>query len=198
MDARNVINAGMVDEAGIGVEDGIVSLNQNVNDDPAMGVPPGVPGAIDDTPRTRTRTTLNVPTDRRGGVGGNSHGGTREDLTPRAVLASLPANAHSQIPIMTPNDTDQSGEDMAMIGDVPVDVGVADEIPNSNAPIQMLSAEAQWQTAAGTGVGNTPGQRHHHHHHRHHHVMEETGPFREEDVLPSLQLLAHLSKYPHI
>ena len=52
MDARSVINAAMVDEAGMGVEDDIVSLDQNVNDGLAMGVPSGAPGEIDDTPRT--------------------------------------------------------------------------------------------------------------------------------------------------
>ena len=107
----------MVDEAGMGVEDGIVSLDQNVND-LAMGVPPGVPGAIDDTPGTRTRnvgTTLNVPTDRRGGTGRYAYGGKTEGLT---ILASLPANAHGQIPIATPNGTDQSGGDRCGHGSV--------------------------------------------------------------------------------
>ena len=52
MDAWIVIKAAMVDEAGMGVEDDIVSLDQNVNDGLAMGVPSGAPGEIDDTPRT--------------------------------------------------------------------------------------------------------------------------------------------------
>jgi hypothetical protein len=85
MDTRIIINAALVDDGGMGVEDGIVSLDQNVNDDLAMGAPPGAPGVIDDTPRTRARnagTTLNAPTERRGGTGGNGAAGTREDLTP--------------------------------------------------------------------------------------------------------------------
>jgi hypothetical protein len=207
MDTRIIINAALVDDGGMGVEDGIVSLDQNVNDDLAMGAPPGAPGAIDDTPRTRARnvgTTLNVPTERRGGAGGNGAAGTREDLTPRAVLASLPAHAlahtQAQIPIATPNDTDQSGEDAAMIRDVPVDVGIPEEIQilNMNVNVQTTPpAGGQRQPVAGAGAGDAGGQRHHHHR-RHHHVIEEVGPFREEDVLLSMQLLAYLSKYPHV
>ncbi|KAI0259124.1 hypothetical protein BC834DRAFT_661159 [Gloeopeniophorella convolvens] len=36
--------------------------------------------------------------------------------------------------------------------------------------------------------------RHHHHHHHH----ESGSPHRDEDVLSALQLLAYLSKYPHV
>ncbi|KAG6826266.1 hypothetical protein H0H92_000517 [Tricholoma furcatifolium] len=39
-----------------------------------------------------------------------------------------------------------------------------------------------------------PAHRHRHHHHHHH----DQGPYRDEDVLLSLQLLAYLSKYPHV
>lgn len=45
------INTNAADD---GVADGIVVLDRNVNDDLAMGAPPGAPGAIDATPRTRT------------------------------------------------------------------------------------------------------------------------------------------------
>ena len=40
-----------------------------------------------------------------------------------------------------------------------------------------------------------PPSRHHHHHHHHH---ESGCPHRDEDVLSALQLLAYLSKYPHV
>ena len=39
-----------------------------------------------------------------------------------------------------------------------------------------------------------PPSRHHHHHHHH----ESGCPHRDEDVLSALQLLAYLSKYPHV
>ena len=35
-------------------------------------------------------------------------------------------------------------------------------------------------------------------HHHHHHRDSDSGPYRDEDVLLSLQLLAYLSKYPHV
>ena len=47
--------------------------------------------------------------------------------------------------------------------------------------------------ATAAAAANTSG-RHHHHHHR----DAESGPYRDEDVLLSLQLLAYLSKYPHV
>ncbi|KAI9436117.1 hypothetical protein BJY52DRAFT_658748 [Lactarius psammicola] len=40
----------------------------------------------------------------------------------------------------------------------------------------------------------SPPSRHHHHHHHH----ESGCPHRDEDVLSALQLLAYLSKYPHV
>ncbi|GLB44691.1 putative MYND finger [Lyophyllum shimeji] len=72
-------------------------------------------------------------------------------------------------------------------------------------------------TAGGGGAGahnTTHTHRHrtsthhhshpHHHPHSHHHERERErhqepqGPYRDEDVLLSLQLLAYLSKYPHV
>ncbi|KAH8103674.1 hypothetical protein DFH11DRAFT_1654134, partial [Phellopilus nigrolimitatus] len=52
-----------------------------------MGTLPGAPGAIDSTPRTLANTltfTRNMTREHQG----HAHG--REDLTPRAVLASSP------------------------------------------------------------------------------------------------------------
>ncbi|KAH8114065.1 hypothetical protein DFH11DRAFT_1877838 [Phellopilus nigrolimitatus] len=43
LDAHIIINTNAADD---GVSDGIVALDQNVNDDLAMGAPPGAPGAI--------------------------------------------------------------------------------------------------------------------------------------------------------
>ena len=42
-----------------------------------------------------------------------------------------------------------------------------------------------------TALGRTPG-------HVHHHRDTDSGPYKDEDVLLSLQLLAYLSKYPHV
>ena len=58
MDSHIIINTNAADD---GVADGIIALDQNVNDYLAMGAPPGAPGAIGATPRTRTNTlTLNT------------------------------------------------------------------------------------------------------------------------------------------
>ncbi|KAH8094463.1 hypothetical protein BXZ70DRAFT_358643 [Cristinia sonorae] len=49
----------------------------------------------------------------------------------------------------------------------------------------------------GAGAGGLPVPPRHHHHHHHHHDAD-SGPYRDEDVLLALQLLAYLSKYPHV
>ena len=49
--------------------------------------------------------------------------------------------------------------------------------------------------AAGNAAANNGTPAHHHHHHHPREV--DAGPYRDEDVLLSLQLLAYLSKYPH-
>jgi hypothetical protein len=59
-----------------------------------------------------------------------------------------------------------------------------------NAPIQRT---LPLPTTADTAA--TPSRHHHHHHHHHH---ESGCPHRDEDVLSALQLLAYLSKYPHV
>ncbi|KAH8111243.1 hypothetical protein DFH11DRAFT_652205 [Phellopilus nigrolimitatus] len=53
LDAHIIINTNAVDD---GVSHEFMALDQNVNDDLAMGAPPGAPGAIDATPFTRTNT----------------------------------------------------------------------------------------------------------------------------------------------
>ena len=57
-----------------------------------------------------------------------------------------------------------------------------------NAPIQRT-------LPLPTTAETVPTPRHHHHHHHHH---ESGCPHRDEDVLSALQLLAYLSKYPHV
>ncbi|KAG5640868.1 hypothetical protein DXG03_006765 [Asterophora parasitica] len=57
--------------------------------------------------------------------------------------------------------------------------------------------------ATQTQPAQTQPHRHRHHHHSSHanghsHHHEVPGPYRDEDVLLSLQLLAYLSKYPHV
>ena len=58
-----------------------------------------------------------------------------------------------------------------------------------NAPIQRT-------LPLPTPAETVPAPPRHHHHHHHHH--ESGCPHRDEDVLSALQLLAYLSKYPHV
>src|SRR6266540_3684128 len=94
MDAYIIINegggAGAGDgsvEVGVGVEDGIVSLEQN--DDFAMGAPPGAPGAMGEaqTPRGLDLTAVATTNERRRR---NTITVDAPDITPRAVVVSLP------------------------------------------------------------------------------------------------------------
>ncbi|KAI0833894.1 hypothetical protein BC628DRAFT_1307478 [Trametes gibbosa] len=150
--------------AGVGVEDGIVSLE--ANDDFAMGAPPGAPGAIDGPPANRA-------------VADPAHPGAAGERTPRAGTTNLPMTAAR-----------------------PAMQGAFLTAPVAELPGMHLTEGATPPRAnAGRGLNTvntataTPGGVAHHHHH---HVREtEAGPYRDEDVLLSLQLLAYLSKYPH-
>lgn len=143
---------------GVGVEDGLVSLE--TNDDFAMGAPPGAPGAIDGPP-ARMGPDPPMPGER----------------TPRAPPTTLPHN----IPINVP------------------------PVPNPNIRVTTgdpaTTRTGRTHTSRGTntgGNGNTGGGAAGGSHGHHHHTRESEGPYRDEDVLLSLQLLAYLSKYPHV
>ncbi|KZT22394.1 hypothetical protein NEOLEDRAFT_1119703 [Neolentinus lepideus HHB14362 ss-1] len=154
---------GEIGAPGVGVEDGIVSLEPN--DDFAMGAPPGAPGAIDDTPTVR---------------GADPMVGPAPDETPRAGPTVLP----SALPTPTGRAPGRDPSTRA---------AGASRIAGLRAVAQNLDA-----AATATVTGNNVDARHHHHHHHHHRDSAETGPYRDEDVLLSLQLLAYLSKYPHV
>lgn len=146
---------------GVGVEDGIVSLE--ANDDFAMGAPPGAPGAIDGPPARAVADT---------------HAGAGE-RTPRAGTANLPMTVAR-----------------------PTMAGAFLTAPATELPRPTEGATPPRGAVRGANTGNntataTPGGAAHHHHHHHHAREAETGPYRDEDVLLSLQLLAYLSKYPH-
>ena len=159
-DAHIIINDdGVV--PGVGVEDGIVSLE--TNDDFAMGAPPGAPGALDGPP---------------GRAVADAHAGAGE-RTPRAGPTNLPMTAARPVitgGFLTPGAAEVGGGRM-----------------DAGTPARQNTIRAG---TAGNGTGNGNGTPSHHHHH--HHPREvESGPYRDEDVLLSLQLLAYLSKYPH-
>ncbi|TFK61709.1 hypothetical protein BDN72DRAFT_965010, partial [Pluteus cervinus] len=195
-DAHIIINeAGGVGvgDGTVGVEDGIVSLEQN--DDFAMGAPPGAPGAMDEgtTPRGLNLARRNA-------------GQEAPDVTPRAGVISLPpSTAPSPAPLPSP------GFAQAPLGHQrnatirgrpnPLADGALLQLPGRATPtINTTAVAAATTPAPGIGASFTIGRRpstattNANHHHR----DVESGPYRDEDVLLSLQLLAYLSKYPHV
>ena len=155
----------------VGVEDGLVSLE--TNDDFAMGAPPGAPGAIDNTGPINARAltmdvVMDVPPPTRRRTVGA--GDAPPDATPRAGVVNLPS-----------------------LGTHAVGVNRTGTVRGPSAP-------------APTPPAQTTVRTHHHRNHDHHNRERErsdrdetpSGPYRDEDVLLSLQLLAYLSKYPHV
>ncbi|KDQ15921.1 hypothetical protein BOTBODRAFT_173584 [Botryobasidium botryosum FD-172 SS1] len=154
-----------------GVEMGIEQgiITMAPNDDLAMGAPPGAPGAMD-------------------GFGGMPPGGltprATNDATPRARIASLDATnaptptarTHLQVPGMAPVAPTQGATA------VPANT---ETMLNVQRMIAMLSSRGTASNPGGPGgpADSPPAQE---------------GLYREEDVLLSLQLLAYLSKYPHV
>ncbi|KAF4596922.1 hypothetical protein EYR38_008313 [Pleurotus pulmonarius] len=155
-----------------GVEEGIVSLDQN--DDFAMGAPPGAPGAIDDGTGPRhvdLDLGLGAP-DRRLSVPGVNG----PDITPRAGLVNLPA---------VPSGDHRGGQGQTPRGRV-VAADARRLIDPSTFPPQLTATTT---TPVSLNTRASPS---------HHHRDTDSGPYRDEDVVLSLQLLAYLSKYPHV
>ncbi len=177
---------------GVGVEDGIVSLEQN--DDFAMGAPPGAPGAIGEAPTPRIMN-FNAATDVSTNERRRRNTTTIEapDVTPRAAAVGLPT-------MMATGTVRQAGghQRNATIRARPA---TAVEVINGATPATdatnpaTATAPAMNITPTNTlGGGRTMSGSHGSHHHR----DTDSGPYRDEDVLLSLQLLAYLSKYPHV
>ncbi|KAH8112518.1 hypothetical protein DFH11DRAFT_1879273 [Phellopilus nigrolimitatus] len=200
LDAHTIINTNAADD---GVSDGIVALDQNVNDNLAMGAPPGAPAAIDAAPRTRANTvTLNTRNMTREHYHHHGHAHGREELTPRAVLASLPMRAHVRPLVPVRMFVGADGATTGPTRTSPARSGTAGL--NLKSPVQAtrgalaLPAPAAASPSLAAPVPTPRATYRYHYHHHHYHLgVEEPGPFREEDVLLSVQLLAYLSKYPH-
>lgn len=179
-DAHIIINdAGGVGEGavgmgvgGVGVEDGLVSLEPN--DDFAMGAPPGAPGAIEETPTARG---LPLETGRRV----RSVQGDAPDITPRAGVVGLPTMDGG------------AGAPPGRVGPLhPNHQQHHHGHHQRNATIRGRTDTPIAAAAAGAtpGSGVRPGSHGTLHH--------DAGIYRDEDVLLGLQLLAYLSKYPHV
>ncbi|PCH42702.1 hypothetical protein WOLCODRAFT_132497 [Wolfiporia cocos MD-104 SS10] len=158
-DAHIIITQQGENVEGVGVEDGLVSLE--TNDDFAMGAPPGAPGAIE---------PARLP---------EPHG--TGERTPRAGTTNLPR----VIPINVPPVPNTAIRVTAGADAGGVRAGRTHTSRGTNTPAIGVNV-----TGPHGPVGSGP---HHHHHHR-----DSEGPYTESDVLLSLQLLAYLSKYPHV
>ena len=175
-------HGGVGDGVEVGVEDGIVSLEPN--DDFAMGAPPGAPGALvgeGNTPRMLNLNTMNLDTGRRRNAIPDA-----PDVTPRAAVVGLP--------MVTGNGTVRGGQGhqrTATIRGRPAAPNAMDNIDATTAAAAAAAAAASLNNTLG---GGRPSPSAHQHQHR----DIDSGPYRDEDVLLSLQLLAYLSKYPHV
>ena len=188
-----------VGEVGVGVEDGIVSLEPN--DDFAMGAPPGAPGAIGEgvTPRglnlegvgrRRNRTISGVATGATTTTTGTT--GDAPDATPRAAVIGLPMMVGN-------NGTIRGGQQQGHQRHSTIRARPALESPTPGAgPVIPATTPTTSPTTAThppfpTRTSNASAS-----HTPPHHTASDSGPYRDEDVLLSLQLLAYLSKYPHV
>jgi hypothetical protein len=166
-DAHIIINddqGGVIGGDGVGVEDGIVSLE--TNDDFAMGAPPGAPGAI----------PLDDGRDVRRGFGDDRRRTVAPDVTPRQLTRNLPGPTLGR-----------AGTILAGTNNLGARTGRTRAGDNNDV-----------NTTNGTNLSLDVRRTTSHSHNSHHHRDSDSGPYRDEDVLLSLQLLAYLSKYPHV
>ena len=200
---------------GVGVEDGIVSLEPN--DDFAMGAPPGAPGAIgegvtprglnlDGVGRRRNISGVTVTTTATAGTT-PGHGGFTDapDATPRAAVIGLPMMAGN-------NGTIRGGQQPQQQQAVTANYGhqrqatirgrpaAASESPvaGPGGPVIPTSPTTNATTTGTTTARTSNTSASHTSPHHTSASSDSSGPYRDEDVLLSLQLLAYLSKYPHV
>jgi hypothetical protein len=160
---------------GVGVEDGLVSLEPN--DDFAMGAPPGAPGAIEETPTTR------------GGpleIGRRVRGvqGDAPDITPRAGVVGLPT---MDVGAGAPAGRVGPGGHHLHLNHQQHHHGHHQRNATIRGRTDAAVAAAAASTTGTNGRTGGHGTSHH-----------DAGIYRDEDVLLGLQLLAYLSKYPHV
>ncbi|KZT31909.1 hypothetical protein SISSUDRAFT_1133444 [Sistotremastrum suecicum HHB10207 ss-3] len=154
------------------MRDGFEGVGVNVgNDDLAMGAPPGAPGAAIDiqAPAGTGDDGRITPLGDQTSPSVDAHrGGT---TTPRNIEETTPRAVNANLPGTTPTQTLRSHHH----SDERTPAANTRFVPP--APLQPSSA------GNSGGTGRSVG---------------DEGPYREEDVLLALQLLAYLSKYPHV
>jgi hypothetical protein len=189
------VGPGRVDEVGVGVEDGIISLEPN--DDFAMGAPPGAPGAIGEGVTPRGLNLEGVGRRRNRTISGAATvtTGTTDapDATPRAAVIGLPMMVGN-------NGTIRAGQQQGHQRHATIRARPALESPTTGAGpvIPATTTPAASPTTATNPTFPTRTSNASASHTPPHHTASDSGPYRDEDVLLSLQLLAYLSKYPHV
>jgi len=208
-----------------GVEDGMESLQ--ANDDFAMGAPPGAPGAIvldtasvglveeggeGATPRSflgeedgRMGALLDSNSTPRAGVVDlpdmvpMSAGGLQRDMTVRARRASAGEGSSSAMSAAAASTSRAAfdAESVAPTSGTGMNVDPDNQTQTAHRAVsapEMAAAASSASTATNASVsgvnGNSAAAG-----------MASTlppGPYKDEDVLLGLQLLAYLSKYPHV
>lgn len=194
MDMNMIVDQGPLQGVGMGVEQGLVNLDMQANDDLAMGAPPGAPGAVQNALLPPNQQQQMAQTGQMQAVGGIGGATPRQlnDLTPRAGVAPLTTatptatNARALTAGGTANTTERRGGTGA--GQNP-----PHPTPTAATPAQAITAvqlALNGLSAAGLAASGSSAYA----------SLEDqsAGPYREEDVLLSLQLLAYLSKYPHV
>lgn len=200
-----------VETMGGSVEDGIVSLEPN--DDFAMGAPPGAPGAMvvvapgvsvgeeegerldrrmqrqreDDEELIGGRMGVDVGATPRAGVVGLPGGPAIVRPSTGGGVPVIPAQHHYRVhqrttPVVPATAT------MLLPGG-PRAAAAATAAGNRDRDLDINNRDRESgdiSTMSTTTVGSTGAS------------SSTSGPYRDEDVLLSLQLLAYLSKYPHV
>jgi hypothetical protein len=178
----NDVEGGVGGDGGMRVEDGIVLLEPN--DDFAMGAPPGAPGAItiEDgaTPRNmdiRVTREQEAPRNRNA-----------PDVTPRAGTTNLPPTIPDPDVLLGRGMIVREGGTVRRTGTIRGRTGS----PTTTVDPPTIPNPAARSPGLGLTINRTSST-----HHRSI-EMSDAAPYRDEDVLLSLQLLAYLSKYPQL
>jgi hypothetical protein len=192
----NLIDADMVMNMREGLGLGALDVNR-ANDDLAMGAPPGAPGATvgiaapvpDPVPDSGANTPVppDPSEDGEEATGNGNMGAT--PATPRTSIEATPRAASNDLPISPTAGNAQGVGIRQGPGPNPLEPQPTQITPPLRPP--NPGPQSPQQAVARTVTVGTLSRR------RSFYIPNDT-PYREEDVLLSLQLLAYLSKYPHV
>lgn len=159
---------------GVGAVDRAM-VNLEENDALAMGAPPGAPGA--------TNTQAATP---RASV---------TEVTPRPTLPALNDESSTMDLSNALGGTDGAGGARVILQNLTAGGGAARVLGNLQTQEPRNGGN---DAIVRTIMAQSPELRHHSTPTRSLSTTPQQGPFQDEDVLLSLQLLAYLSKYPYV